>query len=254
MRPHQKAGIQFMFECLMGTNNDYGNGVILADEMGLGKTLQCIALAWTLLRQGPDCGKPVVKRVLIVVPSSLVENWRKEFKKWLGDERLCPFVISGSTKVVEYMKMLDTPIDTRVLIISYEMFKMEIDLLHPVKFDLLICDEGHRLKNKDTKTNKQLSSIGTDKRILLTGTPIQNDLKELYSLVDFVNPNALKKYSRFQREYEDPILCAQEPGASLQQLQEGRDKGEKLAELLSKFVIRRTHANIEKYLTINKGM
>lgn len=68
-------------------------GAILADEMGLGKTLQCIALIWTLLRQGPYGGKPVLKRALIVTPGSLVKNWRKEFQKWLGTERIRVFSV-----------------------------------------------------------------------------------------------------------------------------------------------------------------
>lgn len=68
-------------------------GAILADEMGLGKTLQSVALAWTLLRQGPYGGKPVVKRVLVVAPGSLVQNWGAEFNKWLGRERISVFTV-----------------------------------------------------------------------------------------------------------------------------------------------------------------
>lgn len=68
-------------------------GAILADEMGLGKTLQSVALSWTLLKQGPYGGKPVTKRVLVVTPGSLVKNWRAEFIKWLGRERISVFTV-----------------------------------------------------------------------------------------------------------------------------------------------------------------
>lgn len=68
-------------------------GAILADEMGLGKTLQCISLIWTLQCQGPYSGKPVIKKTLIVSPGSLVNNWRKEFQKWLGIERIKIFTV-----------------------------------------------------------------------------------------------------------------------------------------------------------------
>lgn len=70
-----------------------GSGAILADEMGLGKTLQSVALSWTLLKQGPYGGKPVVKRVLVVTPGSLVQNWGREFNKWLGRERIQVFTV-----------------------------------------------------------------------------------------------------------------------------------------------------------------
>lgn len=69
------------------------HGAILADEMGLGKTLQSVALAWTLLRQGPYGGQPVAKRVLVVAPGSLVQNWGMEFNKWLGRERISVYVV-----------------------------------------------------------------------------------------------------------------------------------------------------------------
>lgn len=68
-------------------------GAILADEMGLGKTIQCISLIWTLQCQGPYGGKPVIKKTLIVTPGSLVNNWRKEFQKWLGSERIKIFAV-----------------------------------------------------------------------------------------------------------------------------------------------------------------
>lgn len=69
------------------------HGAILADEMGLGKTLQSVALSWTLLKQGPYSGKPVTKRVLVVTPGSLVQNWGIEFNKWLGRERIKVFTV-----------------------------------------------------------------------------------------------------------------------------------------------------------------
>lgn len=88
LRPHQKEGIMFLYECVMGMRVNGRCGAILADEMGLGKTLQCISLIWTLQCQGPYGGKPVIKKTLIVTPGSLVMNWKKEFQKWLGSERI----------------------------------------------------------------------------------------------------------------------------------------------------------------------
>lgn len=94
LRPHQVDGIRFMYECVMGLRNYQGRGCLLADEMGLGKTLQSIALAYMLLNRGP-LGQAVAKKCIIVTNSSLVHNWAKEFKKWVGDTKLKPLVVGA---------------------------------------------------------------------------------------------------------------------------------------------------------------
>jgi SNF2-related domain len=89
LRPHQREGVQFMFECLMGLREVQGEGCILADDMGLGKTLQSIAVLWTLLKQGREKGKPAARRAVVVCPTSLVTNWESELEKWLKGECKC---------------------------------------------------------------------------------------------------------------------------------------------------------------------
>ncbi|CAL4062193.1 unnamed protein product, partial [Meganyctiphanes norvegica] len=98
LRPHQKEGVVFLYECMLGYRVSDNHGAILADEMGLGKTLQCITLVWTLLKQGPYGRKPLVKKVLIVTPSSLTNNWGKEFNKWLGRERIKVFIVDQNNR------------------------------------------------------------------------------------------------------------------------------------------------------------
>ncbi|KAL7984182.1 hypothetical protein Chor_002752 [Crotalus horridus] len=169
LRPHQREGILFLYECVMGMRMSNRFGAILADEMGLGKTLQCISLMWTLLRQGPYGCKPVIKRALIVTPGSLVKNWGKEFQKWLGNERIKVFLVDQDHKVEEF---INSPLYS-VLILSYEMFLRSVDQIQKTEFSLVICDEGHRLKNSSIKTTAALLSLSCERRIILTGEDIE---------------------------------------------------------------------------------
>ncbi|XP_050796676.1 DNA repair and recombination protein RAD54B isoform X4 [Gopherus flavomarginatus] len=210
LRSHQKEGIVFLYECAMGMRLSGRFGAILADEMGLGKTFQCISLVWTLLRQGLYGCKPIIKRALIVTPGSLVKNWKKEFQKWLGSERIKVFTVDQDNKVEEF---INSPLHS-VLIISYEMLLRTLDLIQTIEFNLLICDEGHRLKNSSIKTTTALVSLSCDRRIILTGTPIQNDLQEFYALIEFVNPGILGSLSTYRKIYEEPIIQSREPSAT----------------------------------------
>ncbi|OXB79899.1 UNVERIFIED_CONTAM: hypothetical protein H355_000929 [Colinus virginianus] len=216
LRPHQREGIVFLYECVMGMSLIISYrvggrfGAILADEMGLGKTLQCISLVWTLLRQGVYGCKPILKRALIVTPGSLVKNWKKEFQKWLGSERIKVFTVDQDHKVEEF---INSPLYS-VMIISYEMLLRSLDQIQAIEFNLLICDEGHRLKNSSIKTTTALTSLSCERRIILTGTPIQNDLQEFYALIEFVNPGVLGSLSTYRKIYEEPIVRSREPSAT----------------------------------------
>lgn len=103
-----------------------------------------------------------------------------------------------------------------ILVISYETFRLHQKLFvkGPNQCGLLICDEAHRLKNKDTKTAIALAALPTRRRVLLSGTPIQNDLDEFYSMVHFANPELLGSERDYHREYQTPILRGREPEAT----------------------------------------
>lgn len=243
LREHQRHGIVFLYECLMGLKVPDYFGAILADEMGLGKTLQCITLIWTMLKKGPY-GQPIVKRVLIVTPSSLCNNWEKEFIKWLGSHRISPCVISGKNKPKDFTKH---PRNS-VMIISYEMFIKYHTEISEIAFDLIVCDEGHRLKNSNVKAAKLLQEINCKKRIILTGTPIQNDLKEFYALIDFINPGILGTPAEYKNYYEEPIVASQCPHADDDVLSLGNERSTELYEHTKSFILRRTQTAINKYL------
>ncbi|OEL32000.1 DNA repair and recombination protein RAD54 [Dichanthelium oligosanthes] len=205
LRPHQREGVQFMFDCVSGSLSDDGiSGCILADDMGLGKTLQSITLLYTLLCQGFD-DKPMVKRAVIVTPTSLVSNWESEIIKWLkGRLQLLALCESTRADVLSGIESFLKPLSRlQVLIISYETFRMHSSKFErPGSCDLLICDEAHRLKNDQTLTNKALAALPCTRRILLSGTPMQNDLEEFFSMVNFTNPGVLGDASYFRRYYE----------------------------------------------------
>ena len=104
---------------------------------------------------------------------------------------------------------------------SYEMFVRTFEDLQRLHFDLVVCDEGHRLKNEKIKASTMLAQLSTERRIVLTGTPLQNDLKEFYAIVNVVNPNILGTQARFSREFEDPIVKSKQPEATEQEIEDG---------------------------------
>ncbi|KAL4091467.1 hypothetical protein QTP88_026155 [Uroleucon formosanum] len=246
LRPHQKTGIIFLYECVSGFKAQEYFGAILADEMGLGKTLQTICLVWMLLKRGPYGGIPLTKRVLIVAPSSLVGNWENEFTRWLGRDKLRLFSVDQKKKPSEFARLPARSYP--VMIISYEMLVRYVEEIEKLYFDLMICDEGHRLKNNSTNTYLTLTKIECKRRVLLTGTPIQNELAEFYALIDFVNPGILGTYSMFKREFEDKIVESQQPECHPQIISLGKQKASELNEVTEKFILRRTQDVNNKYL------
>ncbi|KAK9916056.1 hypothetical protein WJX75_007902 [Coccomyxa subellipsoidea] len=219
LRPHQREGVAFMFECVTGLRDFGGNGCILADDMGLGKTLQGISLLWTLLQSGHALlgGEPLAKRVIICCPTSLVSNWDSECGKWLkGRVRTLPLSESSREDVISSISDFLRPNTMyQVLILSYETFRLHSERLKGENAcDLLICDEAHRLKNDQTLINKALDSLACKRRVLLSGTPMQNHLDEFYAMVNFCNPGVLGTPSQFRRHYEGPIVAGREPDAS----------------------------------------
>lgn len=197
LRSHQREGVQFMFECLAGLRDFDGSGCILADDMGLGKSLQAIAVMWTLMNGMPR-GEPVLRRTIIVCPTSLVANWRNELNKWLGSRiKVIALTESGQLNLAGVRRFLRT-FEYQVLAVSYETFRKFIDMFQAEDAcDLLICDEAHRLKNGQTQTSLALSSLNCRKRVLLTGTPMQNDLEEFFAMVNFTNPGVLVRFILF---------------------------------------------------------
>ena len=235
-----------MYECVMSLKNFAGNGCILADDMGLGKTLQSVTLIYTLLKTGITAdGAPTAKRVIVVCPCSLVKNWDNEFVKWLGPGTVKVLALAeADRKTVE--KNIDTFVRTKlfqILIVSYECIRTHIKRLakYPDCCDLLVCDEAHRLKNSENQTSRALNSLPVKRRVLLTGTPMQNDLQEFYAMVDFTNPGILGTPEEFRRRMLFPILRGREPDATEAQKEKMMHIQNDMSRIVNDFILRRVN-------------
>jgi DNA repair and recombination RAD54-like protein len=140
-----------------------------------------------------------------------------------------------------------------VLIISYETFRSHAEVLTKAPIGLVICDEGHRLKNSENQTYTALNQLQTQRRILLSGTPIQNDLLEYFSLIHFVNGGILGTAAEFRKKFETPILRGRDAAASDAEQKHGGEKLVELASIVNKCIIRRTQALLTKYLPVKSN-
>lgn len=254
LRPHQREGVKFMYDCVTGVKIENAYGCIMADEMGLGKTLQCITLMWTLLKQGPDC-KPLIEKAIVVAPSSLVKNWYNEINKWLKGRVNALAIDSGSKDDIDrnLQSFMNTycrkPVNP-ILIISYETFRLHSKVLHRGEVGLVLCDEGHRLKNHENQTYQALMGLNSKRRVLLSGTPIQNDLVEYFSLIHFVNQGILGTAAEFRKKFEIPILRGQDANSTPEERKKGQECLDEMAALVNRCLIRRTAALLSKYLPV----
>lgn len=257
LRQHQIEGVRFLYRCTAGLVDVKAKGCIMADEMGLGKTLQCLTLMWTLLKQGPR-GRRTIDKCIIVCPSSLVRNWANEIVKWLGEGVLTPLIADGkNTKgsdlgpaLYQWARASGRNIVRPVLIISYDTLRRNIDKLACAEIGLILADEGHRLKNGDSLTFTALTSLNCERRVILSGTPIQNDLSEYFSLLDFANPGFLGTRNEFKKNFENAILRGRDADASDKEKEIGDMKLSELSSMVSKFIIRRSNEILSKYLPI----
>jgi len=250
LREHQREGIQFLFECIAGLREFNGCGCILADDMGLGKTLQSITLLYTVLRQGLTSEESIAKRVIVVTPTSLVRNWDNEIEKWLkGRVRCLALAESSKSENEKRIRAFTSTRQYDVLVISYDTFRINASMFTgDSACDLLICDEAHRLKNDQTQTSIALDKLKTKRRILLSGTPMQNDLEEFFAMVNFCNPEVLGTVSQFRRKYQNPILLGREPDATDEQVRKSEERSQELSDIVNMFILRRTNSLLSKHL------
>lgn len=205
MHPYQLEGLNWLIKL-----HDHGINGILADEMGLGKTLQTISLL-AYLREARAIRGPHV----IIVPKSVVGNWIREFKKWCPTIRTTRMLGNKADRerVVKHELPLDPVTGKRkfdVLVTSYEGILKEKANLGKIPWEYLIIDEAHRIKNENSSLSKVVRTMQTKFRVLITGTPLQNNLHELWALLNFLLPEVFGDAEQFDEWFNVSSTSSQE--------------------------------------------
>ncbi|RYG02992.1 MAG: DEAD/DEAH box helicase [Chitinophagaceae bacterium] len=216
LRPYQQKGFEWMM--LLA---EAGAGVCLADDMGLGKTLQTICFISSQLLLKPDT------RHLIVCPSSLMYNWKKEFEKFAP--HISVHIHHGAGRDVA--KLTDRNIN--VFVTSYGTVRSDFGLFSALAFQTIILDESHNIKNPAAQITKLVNQLTATTKVALSGTPVMNNTFDLYAQLDFLLPGIFGSREYFKREYADPI-----------DRDNDIEKIQGLQKLTAPFILRRTKEQV----------
>ena len=192
-----------------------GTDIILADEMGLGKTIQTITFLYSLYKEG-HCRGPFI----IAVPLSTLINWEREFELWAPDFYVVSYVGDKDSRAVirehelsfeenavkkgdKASRIRASTVKFHVLLTSYELISIDAACLGSVHWEMLVVDEAHRLKNAQSKFFRILAGYSINFKLLLTGTPLQNNLEELFYLLNFLTPSKFNDLESFQANFTD---------------------------------------------------
>ncbi len=220
LRDYQKSGFQWMTML-----DDMGWGGCLADDMGLGKTLQTLTFLSAMQQKHKG------ETHLIVCPTSLIYNWQTEIDKFTP--HLSYYIHYGSERVLQEHDVLNADI----VITSYGILRSDIELLLPYKFGYIILDESQAIKNHLSQTAKACQLINARNRLILSGTPVQNNTFDLYSQFNFINPGLLGNMEFFKTEFANPI-----------DRDNNKEKTDELRKLIYPFMLRRTKEQVAKDL------
>ena len=196
LRAYQLDGLNYLAACWARNSN-----CILADEMGLGKTIQCVTMLNFLFEEMNLTGP-----FLVVVPLSTVPNWKKEFNIWAPGLNTIVYVGDGTSREVirkyeVYNKGKGRRYKMNVLLTTYEVVLKDSSFMRSIQWVYLMVDEAHRLKNNESSLYRELSSFHCKTRLLVTGTPLQNNVKELWALLHFLHPKQFNSCEDFQETH-----------------------------------------------------
>jgi hypothetical protein len=189
---HQQTSVKWLWELYCNQT-----GGIIADEMGLGKTIQAVCFC-----AGLDYSKLLTNPILIICPATILKQWKEEFELWWPNLTVEIFHESFTTAKLSKEKLLMQVIRKNgVIVTSYGTFQAYADLFDSQPFQLVFLDEGHKIRNPDAKITIECKRLQSPNRIILTRSPIQNNLLELWSLFDFVFPGKLGTLPVFQENF-----------------------------------------------------
>lgn len=219
LRPYQVIGYRWMKQLA-----DLGFGGILADDMGLGKTLQTITL---LASYYDGKNRDIDNCSLLVMPSSLIHNWSNELNKFAPHLKILIYTGTSRKKSKSFFKKHD------LVLTTYGTLRNDIEFLKNYNFQFCILDESQQIKNPSSKTAQAVSEIQAQHRFVLTGTPVENNLTDLWSQMNFVNPGLLGTLSSFTTYYTNPL--SKDPESEI---------SEKLLGMINPFILRRTKESV----------
>ncbi|HEY9678394.1 MAG TPA: DEAD/DEAH box helicase [Drouetiella sp.] len=224
LRDYQKEGTNWL-----SFLREYGLAGILADDMGLGKTIQTLALLLTHHKKGK---RPPS---IVVAPTSVVYNWLSEAQKFAPTLQTALFLGRDRNELLKVLEK-DSGKKPDVIFTTYGIIRRDYETLKKIQFEFLILDEAQNIKNPESVGAIAAKTLKSFHRLALSGTPVENRLKELWSLFDFLMPDFLSNYKEFNEVYERPIEAGIE-GA-----------GQKLRKIVHPFILRRLKSQVETEL------
>ncbi|KAM6907548.1 LOW QUALITY PROTEIN: transcriptional regulator ATRX-like [Xenentodon cancila] len=266
LKPHQVDGVQFIWdsccESVKKANSSPGSGCILAHCMGLGKTLQVVTFLHTVLLSS----NVKFRTALVVCPLNTILNWVSEFKKWqtdMGEDKVEVTELATMKQPLERLEALQRwQRNGGVMIMGYDMYRIQ-SLGHKINKewkeelkrllvdpgpDIVVCDEGHILRNETSNISKIMDVIKTQRRVVLTGTPLQNKLEEYHCMVSFIKKNLLGSISEFRNRFINPILNGQCADSTPRDVRIMKKRAHVLHSVLAGCVQRKDYSELIQFL------
>eukprot|EP00064_Thunnus_orientalis_P003358 superscaffoldBa00000270_g3367 len=267
LKPHQVDGVQFIWdsccESVKKANSSLGSGCILAHCMGLGKTLQVVTFLHTVLLSE----NLKFRTALVMCPLNTVLNWVSEFKKWqdnMGEDKVKVTELVTKKSLPERLSALQRwQTAGGVMIMGYEMYR-NLSLGQKIKNeqwkkefksmlvdpgpDFVVCDEGHILRNEASNISKASNAIKTRRRVVLTGTPLQNNLVEYHCMVNFIKKNLLGSLGEFRNRFINPIQNGQCADSTPKDVRIMKKRAHVLHAMLGGCVQRRDYSELTQFL------
>lgn len=236
LRSYQQQGLNWL-----DFLNRYRLHGVLCDDMGLGKTLQTLCILALDHHRNPQAPPS-----LVICPPTLTSHWVYEAEKFLQSKDLSVIQYGGSPP--EREKLRPRVLQYRLVVASYDAVRKDIEYFEQVQWNYCVLDEGHIIKNGKTKSAKAAKKVHAYHRLILSGTPVQNDVLELWSLFDFLMPGFLGTEKQFAARYSRPILACREPKAGPKEQEAGALAMESLHRQVLPFLLRRNKEDVLKDL------